>query len=580
MAYHWLRTPKALILSSLTIVLLFSLACGGAAEPPAQQATTAPVVAKVTKAPVATAAPVATKAPVVTAAADPKESRLVLVIDKPTKLSPLFWLTTTSASVQHRPMTEALILVDRFTGEFNPGLATEWQLSADGKKMTLKLREGVPFHFGLGEFDAKDLEHSRFLMTQEESIHSDQGYFTKLHDSFNVISDQEVEWNLTRPEAVFTRRISEFRAFSMWSKDQWDTDGRDGMEKRPAGTGAYQFVQYDEGVRYLYERVPYDHWRVRADFPELEIRFVKEPATRLAQLLAGESHIAELPKSILPSARDRGMKIIPSAIPALETYLVFGGQYPPDWPEFDATVPWAAPGETGRKVRLAMNLAVNNKEIQEAIFAGSGEYKMMTHYNPVLNGWNPEWVERFDELYGYDPERAKTLLAEAGYPNGFEVPMWVFTMGQVPEMPEFTEAVAKMWQKIGLKPKLIDIEFGQVRTNYRGKKTVGFVFPFRILVRPAAITHFFQTNPDRFLREYTSPSITDRYGQLEQTIDPDKRDVLLREMGNELFEQVSHVPIVQVPLEVAINPDVVAEYTFFGPVWGNYVNLEYAKGVR
>jgi ABC-type transport system substrate-binding protein len=153
-------------------------------------------------------------------------------------------------------------------------------------------------------------------------------------------------------------------------------------------------------------------------------------------------------------------------------------------------------------------------------------------------------------------------------------------MGQVPEMPEFTEAVAKMWQKVGLQPKLIDIEFGKVRTNYRGKKTTGFIFPFRILVRPAAITHFFQTNPDRFLREYTSPTITQRYTKLEQTIDPAERDRLLREMGNEMFEQISNIPIAQFPLEVAVNPDVVKEYTFFGPVWGNYVSLEYVKGVR
>ena len=391
-------------------------------------------------------------------------------------------------------------------------------------------------------------------MTQEESIHSDQGYFTDIHESFEVVSDHEVVWNLSRPEAIFTRRISEFRAFSMWSKDQWDTGGRDAMEKQPSGTGPYQFISYNEGVKYEFERVPYDHWRVNADFPELEIRFVKEPATRLAQLLAGEGHIAELPKSLLPEARAKGMNIIPSEVPTLETYMIFGGLYPNDWVEYDADVPWAAPGEAGRKVRIAMNMSINRAEIHEAIFGGSGEYKMMTHYNPVLSGWNQEWVERFDENYGYDPERAKALLAEAGYADGFEVPMWVFTMGQVPEMPDYTEAVSKMWQRIGLEPKLIDIEFGQVRTNYRGKKTSGFVFPFRILVRPPAITHFFQTNPNRFLREYTSSTMTQNYNTLEQTVDTAERDRILRDMGNEMFEQISNIPIAQFPLEVAVNP--------------------------
>ena len=81
-------------------------------------------------------------------------------------------------------MTKAGLIMDRFSGELVPGLATEWEQSPDGKTMTLILHEGVSFHFRMGEGIAKDPENPRFLVTQEESIHRHQSYFTNIHDIF------------------------------------------------------------------------------------------------------------------------------------------------------------------------------------------------------------------------------------------------------------------------------------------------------------------------------------------------------------------------------------------------------------
>ena len=69
--------------------------------------------------------------------------------------------------------------------------------------------------------------------------------------------------------------------------------------------------------------------------------------------------------------------------------------------------------------------------------------------------WNPEWDKRFDELYGYDPNKAKKLLEEAGYKNGFEFTVYLYTLPGLPEMVDIGQALALDWEAVGLKPKLV-----------------------------------------------------------------------------------------------------------------------------
>ena len=74
-------------------------------------------------------------------------------------------------------------------------------------------------------------------------------------------------------------------------------------------------------------------------------------------------------------------------------------------------MPW-----TNKKVRQALNMAVNRQEILATIFAGKGTLAYVSGWLPISEGWNPEWEKKFDQTYGYNPTRAKALLKEAGYP--------------------------------------------------------------------------------------------------------------------------------------------------------------------
>ena len=105
-------------------------------------------------------------------------------------------------------------------------------------------------------------------------------------------------------------------------------------------------------------------------------------------------------------------------------------------------------------------------------------------YHPKLDSalwpgiWNPDWDKRFEELYGYDPTKAKALLEQAGYPQGFEFTLYLYHPARAAGDVDIGQAMALDWQAIGLKPKLVEIDFPRVREQYRTKTIHGAVLPF------------------------------------------------------------------------------------------------------
>ena len=143
-----------------------------------------------------------------------------------------------------------------------------------------------------------------------------------------------------------------------------------------------------------------------------------------------------------------------------------------------------------KRVRQAMNLAINRQAIAQALLGGRVQPMQCMGIIPswtVTSGqgiWNPDWDKRFEELYGYDPAKAKALLAQAGYPQGFEFTLYLATLPGLPEMVDIGQAIALDWQAVGLKPKLVEIDFPRVREQYRSKAIHGAVWPLRRPARP------------------------------------------------------------------------------------------------
>jgi peptide/nickel transport system substrate-binding protein len=487
-----------------------------------------------------------------------------------------FWTIGRPFHLQFDPFLETLLDLDPKTGEYVPRLAEKWEASPDRKEWTFFLRKGVPFHYGYGEFTAKDVVHSHSLMLRQEAVATLVGFWRNVEE-VKVIDDYQVVFRMKSPAATMPYAASRSGDLRMVSKAQWDKEGIEGFDKRPAGTGSYRYVDRKLGQSISYERVD-NHWRgEQPAFKALEIRIAREDASRLALLLTGEAHVVDLPRELQGEALKKGMKIISSSLPSEWLSVYFGGQYHiPGDPKFKADVPW-----NDRRVRQAMNMAVNRKELEDSLFKDKGSPMYVSGFAPYLEGWNPEWAQRFDQLYGYNPAKARELLKAAGYPAGtLKVKLLQYTSPGEAELPQVAEAVASYFNDVGIQPTLEPIDEAQVGNMRRGKELSCCLEPNIIGLRPTEewvrTAHYSKTNGHFFEDEF----LDKKYLELTQLVDPKERERVAREIGDHLFEEFTTIPLLSIFNEVAVNPKVVADWPYPGPGAGRSTHFHLLKAAQ
>jgi len=484
-----------------------------------------------------------------------------------------FWTIGRPSHLQFDPFLETLLDVDPETGAYTPRLAEKWESTPDLKEWTFYLRKGVQFHFGYGEFTARDVVHSHALMIGPDAIATLTGFWRGVEE-IKVINDYQVVFRMKQPAATMLYAASRCGDLRIVSKAQWDKEGLEGFEKRPAGTGSYRYVTRKIGQSITFERVE-NHWRgERPDFPELEMRWVPEDSTRLATLLNGEAHIVDLPRELQPEALNRGMKILASKLATDWETIYLGGQfYMPGDPKFKADQPW-----NDRRVRQAMNMAVNRKELRDTIFRGKGAPMYVSGFEASLEGWNPAWAERFDALYGYNPARAKELLKEAGYPPGtINVKLLSYTSPGEAEHPQVVEALAIYFEAVGIKSTIESLDEGKVGSMWRNKETVGTIWSNIIGLRPTE--EWIRTSywSKGTVHHFEDPFIDEHYLKLTQTVDLNERQRLARQIGDHLFEEFADIPLLLLYNEVVANPKVIADWTYPGPGAGRTTHFHLLK---
>ena len=487
-----------------------------------------------------------------------------------------FWTIARPEHLQYDPFLETLLDVDPKTGEFTPRLAEKWQSSPDLTEWTFWLRQGVQFHNGWGELTAKDVVHSHAFMLRQDATASFVGIW-RLVEEVKVIDDHQVVFRMKRPVSMIPYLTSRCCDLRIVSKAQWDKEGPEGFDKQPAGTGSYRYVDRKLGYAITYERVD-NHWRgERPDFKELEIRIVPEATTRLAMLLGGDAHIVDLPRELQQEAIGRGMRLISSSQPVDWISVYFGGQYYlPGDEKFDPKVPW-----TNKKVRQALNMAVNRQELLDTIFAGKATPAYVSGWLPISEGWNPEWVTRFDQLYGYNPAKAKELLKEAGYaPGTLPLKIVAFTNPGESEGPQVAEALQIYFKEVGIDATIDVLDWAKVRDMARSKSAHCCIWPNIISWRPSeewirgSYSGF--GNGHNFVDEF----IQKNYLAWTKAVDPAERQRLARAVGDHLFENFAEMPLFWFDNEVAVNPKVVADWQYPGLGGGRSTHFHLLKAVK
>src|SRR5262247_990534 len=283
-------------------------------------------------------------------------------------------------------------------GPMSPCLATKWNESADGLVYDLELRQGVKFHNG-DAFTAEDVKFSF-----ERYKGSGATDLKKRVKAVEIVNLHQVRFHLHEPWPDFLTFYATPATGAAWivPKQYVEKVGDEGFKNYPIGLGPYRFVSHQPGIEAVFEAYP-EYWRKPPHVKRLIMKGIPEPTTRLAMLKRQEADVAYGVYGAVAEEiqRDANLKLQPAVGQTIQ-WAVFTSE------QYNAKSPWA-----DKRVRLAANHAINRQAINEAETLG---------YSVLTGSIVPR---AFDyalplEPYAYDPQKAKQLLKEAGYANGFD----------------------------------------------------------------------------------------------------------------------------------------------------------------
>jgi len=349
-----------------------------------------------------------------------------------------------------RNMYECLLVPSADLKSLEPQLATEWKRIND-LTTQFKLRQNVKFHNG-EEFDAEAVKFSIHRMLDPKTG-------ALLLSTFNIIDHVDVVDKYTvnvvtkKPDPVLLRRMSILHTIIVPPK-YFSTARKEDLASKPVGTGPYKFVSWVKDGDLVMEANP-NYWGGAPKVQKVIVRGIPETGTRVSALLARDVDIIT---AVPPDDIDRINKSGRAKAIAVPGNRIV--EY-----RFDVS----APPTNNKLVRQAMNYGANIDGIIKTVLVGRG-YRRATVLNPWHVGFDPD-IKPFP----YDPEKAKALLREAGYPNGFEITLHQ-VQGRVPKDKEFGEAMAGELAKIGIKVRMRVTDMGTYATAGAAGKLDGFMF--------------------------------------------------------------------------------------------------------
>jgi peptide/nickel transport system substrate-binding protein len=408
-----------------------------------------------------------------------------------------------------------------------PCLAESWTVSPDQRVYEFSLRKGLKFHNG-DPFTADDVKFSFQRAKGARLLHE------KVREVV-VVDPHRVRFVLTDPWPDFMAYYGTLASGAGWivPRKYVERVGDDGFKRQPVGLGPYRFVSHTPGVELVMEAFE-GYWRKVPSVKRLVFKSVPDSVTRLAMLKRGEVDVAYLLEG--PQAqevkRDPNLKLAFSGGIAV-WFLDFLEQW-------DPKSPWA-----DRRVRLAANYAIDRAAISEAETLGASK---------PSGSFVPRTFEFAlpIEPYPYDPAKARQLLAEAGYPNGFDG-------GELHQLPPYFslgEALIDYWRAVGIKLKMRPMERASYFAALSTKKLKGVCVCTSALYGNAAsrISEVFPSDGAWAYGGY--PDVDALYRQQARETDRKKREALLHQIQQLMHDRVRIGPIWQYTWPSGIGPRV------------------------
>ena len=408
-------------------------------------------------------------------------------------------------------------------------LAESWNASPDGLVYEFVLRKGVKFHNG----EPVTSEDVKFSFERYRGTAA--GSFKARIAAVEVVDAQRIRFRFKQPWPDFMTFYGTPATGAGWvvPKKYVEQVGDDGFKKHPIGAGPYKFVSFMPGVELVLEANE-QYWRKVPSVKRLIFKVITEESTRLAALKRGEVDIVYSIRGELAEELKRtpGLSLKPTIIPG--TFWVV---FPDQW---DSKSPWH-----DRRVRLAANLAIDRNAINQAETLGFSKITWSVIPSTFESFWQPP-------AYAYDAGKAKQLLAEAGYPNGFDA-------GELTPFPPYfglAESVGNYLQAVGIRTRLRTMERAAFLTAWREKKLKGVIMGLGAPAGNAATRIEVYATKSGIYASGSVPEIEDLYQRQAKEMDRKKREAMLGQIQQIMQDRVMYVPIYELAFLWGIGPRV------------------------
>ncbi|MFO1036660.1 MAG: ABC transporter substrate-binding protein [Geminicoccaceae bacterium] len=377
----------------------------------------------------------------------------------PEGFNPQLFTAGTTFDASSRQVFNRLFEPENGTTTLQPALAESYTVSDDGTVYTIKLRPGVKWQTTKTftpsrDFNADDVLFSiNRQLDKEHPYHKVSGgtyeYFEgsglpELIKSIEKVDDLTIKFTLNNPDATFIPLFSQDFAVVMSAEyaDQMMKAGTpEKFDLEPVGTGPFQLVDYQKDAVIRYKAFP-DYWAGKAPLDNLIFAITPDASVRWQKLKAGECHVMTYPNpaDIEAMKADPAINVLDQ--PGLNVgYLAFQTEKKP----FD-----------DKRVRQALNMAINKQAIIDAVFQGAGTVAK-NPMPPTVWGYAEDTVD-----YPYDPEKAKALLKEAGV-DGLKTNVWAMPVQRPynPNAKRMAELIQADWKAVGVDADIVSYEWGE-----------------------------------------------------------------------------------------------------------------------
>jgi len=422
-------------------------------------------------------------------------------------------------------------------GRLLPALATSWKLVGT-KTWEFKLRKGVQFHNG-DAFTAKDVKFT-FERAMDRNNPRTIAVAPRIAtiNKVEIVDNYKVRFHTKDPDPILDRKTS---IVKILPAGYFQSGGERNFGSKPVGTGPYKVEEFEPGARVSMVAVD-NSWHGKAPIDMVELVAIPEASVRALALKSGDINMAvQVNPDQVEGLRSAGFSILSGHLARVESVGIN---------TWEGNKEYAILRD--KRIRQALNYAVDKQAIVETIMQGTTEVANGQLVTAQAFGYNPDL-----EPYPYNPARAKALLAEAGYPNGFDIRMQT-SQGACQSDRQIAEVVVAYLNDVGIKATLEVLEYSVFRELFypAGKRAPLFYECWSVFPYMDADGMLFLFDSDHPGKRYMNPAFDVLYRASRREMDQKVREKLLQTVFSVMHYDPSSIWLVAEPEIFALKSNV------------------------